>query len=186
MTQPPDPAQNPPEDQWQQPPPVPGFPSTPRGQQPIPPYRPPQPGYSQQGYPPPRPGQQGYPQPGQPQQGYPPNQGQYGYPQQGYPPQDVPPWQTHQPAPYGYHRPAARNPMLYAFASFLVAGLGTMLAGKVGRGVGIFAAVMFCSMAILVPILGLLFIPLWFGAWIFGIVDGHRTAQDWNRRHGAG
>ncbi|MCK0112491.1 hypothetical protein MWU75_10110 [Ornithinimicrobium sp. F0845] len=77
-----------------------------------------------------------------------------------------------------------RNPVLYALASFLVAGLGTMLGGEVGRGLLILASVVVAWMLLFVPFIWLLTVPLWLGAWVFSVVDGYRTAQQWNRQHG--
>lgn len=77
-----------------------------------------------------------------------------------------------------------RNPVLYALASFLIAGLGTMLGGQVGRGLLILVAVVVTWMLLFVPFIWLLTVPLWLGAWVFSVVDGYRTAQKWNRQHG--
>lgn len=126
--------------------------------------------------------------PQQPQQAHPSPS-----PQNGYPP--PPPQHQHGPAPqHGYPPPVAyahagyavqpRSPILFALASLLIGGLGTMLAGRVGRGLVILGMMLFNGLLILIPFLGLLFIPVAVGLWVFSGFDGYRTAQKWNRQHG--
>lgn len=86
--------------------------------------------------------------------------------------------------PPGYPHVRPRNPALYAIASAVIPGLGTLLGGAPGRGIVIFLVLAITGVLRFVPLLGLLFIPLWFVGWAFGIYDAHRTTRDWNARHG--
>lgn len=132
-------------------------------QQPPPPYPGQQPPHPQHWpAPPPYPGQQAAP-------------GQQAW-HQGPPP----------PAPYYAAQPnvVPRNPVLYAIASALIAGLGTGLGGHVGRAIFIFCTVVFTGLLSMIPFIGWLLIPLWIGAWIFSIYDGFQTAKRWNTQHG--
>jgi TM2 domain-containing membrane protein YozV len=52
-----------------------------------------------------------------------------------------------------------KNPALFALASLIVGGLGTMLAGRAGRGIAIFGVMVFNGMLMLIPFLGLLSSP---------------------------
>lgn len=128
-----------------------------------------------------------YPQPGYGQQPH-PSQGQYAQPGYGQPVQGHQQYVTGPPPmPYAGHpvmQVQPRSPVLYALASFLIAGLGTMLGGQVGRGLVILAAVVVCWMLLFIPFVWLLTVPLWIGAWVFSVVDGYRTAQRWNSQHG--
>jgi hypothetical protein len=126
--------------------------------------------------------------------------------------------------PYQPGRPililAQKSAALHVLFSYLVPGLGTMLAGRKRRGalivvaaygVAIVTAVLFfttsigpfsacvhalqngarlCTSghaAVISPGLPTLFDLGWVvtsGIWIFGMVDGYRTAKAWNRSHG--
>lgn len=88
------------------------------------------------------------------------------------------------PVQPGYQHVKPRSPALHAIASFLIPGLGTMLGGAVGRGIVILLVLAVVGVLRFVPLLGLLFIPLWFVGWVLAIYDGHRTAKEWNARHG--
>ena len=82
---------------------------------------------------------------------------------------------------YGQFPPAARkDPALMLVASLLVPGLGTMLVGRVGRGVGILAGYLVGAL-LSVILIGL---PIMFGFWIWGMVDAYQGAKDHNARHG--
>lgn len=145
-------------------------PSTPPGRQEPPPAVPRDyPMRPQQAHPSPSP-QYGYPAPA-PQYGYPPPAPQYGYPP---------------PVPYAHAGYAVqpRSPILFALASLLIGGLGTMLAGRVGRGLVILGIMFFNGFLIFIPFLGFLFILVAVGLWVFSGIDGYRTAQHWNQQHG--
>lgn len=77
-----------------------------------------------------------------------------------------------------------KNPALHAILSFIVAGLGTMVAGRGGRGVMILCTVFFLGALCFIPFVGWLVVPVWLGAWILNIIDGYRSATLWNQRHG--
>ncbi|WP_314038776.1 hypothetical protein [Dietzia sp. CH92] len=136
-------------------------------------------------------GQQQY---GQPDYG----QHQYGQPEYGTQPYGQPygatqpyaqPYGAMQPygqpygamQPYGQYPPAARKePALMLVASLLIPGLGTMLNGRVGRGVGIFLGY---SVGVLLSIV-LIGLPIMLGFWVWGMVDAYQGAKDHNARHG--
>jgi Protein of unknown function (DUF2510) len=97
--------------------------------------------------------------------------------------------------PAGYGAPAvspaaSKSPGLHAVASFFIPGLGTLLCGKTARGLLILglSAVSLFGVTILANALiggeptgigGFLAIPLW----VWGMVDGYRSAQQWNLEH---
>lgn len=89
---------------------------------------------------------------------------------------------TQQPAPY--HPPAQqvapKNPGLALVASFFIPGLGSLLAGRIGWGAGIFAAYVVAWIS-LVVLVGFVLIPL---VWVWGMADAYLGAKNWNSRHG--
>jgi TM2 domain-containing membrane protein YozV len=89
----------------------------------------------------------------------------YGQPQAGYPVQQV---------------VAPKNPAIGVVLSFFIPGLGTMVNGNVGRGVLILA------LYVVGFLLAFFFIgiPIMIGVWIWGLIDGYTSAQQWNRQHG--
>jgi hypothetical protein len=133
------------------------------------------------------------------------------------------PWPTswaQTPIPLG-GRPSLviwpKNPATHAIASMFLPGLGTLLAGRVRRGIALLCmvpavwAVFFgalsqvpeapcttvtngsdaiarCSAPSPTPVALDLVIPLvmllWLVVWSFGVIDGYRSAQAWNRAHG--
>ena len=105
---------------------------------------------------------------------------QYGMPQYGHPGQPyAQPYGAMQP--YGQYPPAARkDPALMLVASLLIPGLGTMLNGRVGRGVGILAGY---GVGVLLSVV-LIGLPIMFGFWVWGMVDAYQGAKDHNARHG--
>ena len=102
--------------------------------------------------------------------------GAYGQP----PPARLPaPYQAAgQPQPY--YQVAPKNPAVGVIASLFIPGLGSMIAGKGGKG----------ALILILNILGwitAIFIVGWFlalGTWIWGMVAGYQDAQNWNRQHG--
>ena len=105
---------------------------------------------------------------------------QYGMPQYGHPGQPhAQPYGAMQP--YGQYPPATRkDPALMLVASLLIPGLGTMLNGRVGRGVGILAGY---GVGVLLSVV-LIGLPIMFGFWVWGMVDAYQGAKDHNARHG--
>lgn len=82
---------------------------------------------------------------------------------------------------YGQYPPVARkDPALMLVASLLVPGLGTMLGGRVGRGIGIFGGY-FVGLVLSVVLIGL---PIMFGFWLWGMIDAYQGAKEHNARHG--
>ncbi|KAA0919946.1 hypothetical protein FQ137_04825 [Dietzia sp. ANT_WB102] len=65
-------------------------------------------------------------------------------------------------------------------ASLLVPGLGTILNGRVGKGLGILGGY-FVGLVLSVVLIGL---PIMFGFWIWGMIDAYQGAKDHNARHG--
>jgi len=139
-------------------------------------------GYQPQGYDPrqqPPPQQWGqqpdYPPSFQPQQQraqvqpYAPAPYQQPYPQQYPPPGWQPPVQV-----------APRSPALGLIVSFFLPGVGSMMAGKTGKGIGILAGYMFGWLLCLVFI-GFIVMPIF---WIWGMVAAYRDAVAWNRERG--
>jgi TM2 domain-containing membrane protein YozV len=126
-----------------------------------------------------------------------PAQGQNGWPGQAGQgqTQDQYAWQPQaqarpqgQPQPYGWspvqpgHQPAVmpKNPGIGVLLSFFIPGLGSMVNGNSSTG----AIILVVWIAGWILSLVLIGIPIAIGAWIWGMVDGYRSAQDWNRAHG--
>lgn len=93
------------------------------------------------------------------------------------------------PEPSAQYAPAAqaaqmmvvpKNPGIGLLVSFFIPGLGSMVNGKVGLGITILL-VYIVGVFLSLVIIG---IPIAIGAWIWGMVDGYRSAQKWNRAHG--
>jgi heme A synthase len=55
-----------------------------------------------------------------------------------------------------------------------------MVSGAVARGV-VILAVYVVGWLLTIVLIG---IPIVFGAWVWGMIDGYRSAQQWNREHG--
>lgn len=132
------------------------------------------PGQNQNGWP--EPGQNGWP--GQAGQGQ--TQAQSAWQPQ---PQSQSQLQPHawSPVQPGY-RPAvvAKNPGIGVLLSFFIPGLGSMVNGSTSTGITILV-VWIAGWLLSLIVIG---IPVIFGAWIWGMVDGYKSAQDWNRAHG--
>lgn len=141
------------------------------------------------------------PQPQQPDPGPPPqydppqyDRSHYAAPQPPGPYETtaVAPYQGQQPVPYPQtHAPAyqpqmvsPKSPILHGLASFFLAGLGTMLAGRPGRGLLIMGAAFINWVLFFIPIIGLLFIISGFGITVFSVIHGYLSAVKWNARHG--
>lgn len=137
--------------------------------------------YQPQGYDPRQPqqpqqwGQQpDYPPSFQPQQQaqvqpYAPGPYQQPYPQQYPPPGWQPPAQV-----------APRSPALGLIVSVFLPGVGSMMAGKTGKGIGILAGYMLGWLLCLV-LIGFIVMPVF---WIWGMVAAYRDAVAWNRERG--
>lgn len=81
-------------------------------------------------------------------------------------------------------QPVGKNPAVYALLSAVLVGLGSLLAGRPIRAVVYFCSVWFFALMVLLPFVGLLFVPAWMAVYTLNIVDGYRSAQRWNRRRG--
>lgn len=96
-------------------------------------------------------------------------------------------WQS---APAPYHAMGhglqvhPKSPALHGLASFLIGGLGSMLAGRVVGGAIIMVSMIFTSVLMLIPFIGLLLIPVFLVLWGISIFHGYRSAQIWNSQHG--
>jgi TM2 domain-containing membrane protein YozV len=73
-----------------------------------------------------------------------------------------------------------KNGGLGVLVSFFIPGVGSMINGSAGLGV----AILICYAVSWLLTLVLIGIPLVFGVWIWGMVDGYLSAQRWNRAHG--
>lgn len=104
---------------------------------------------------------------------------------QPYPPQGNWPQQGGQVQPYGYQQPgpapvAPRSPALGLIVSIFLPGVGSMMAGKTGKGVGILIGWLIGWLLCLV-LIGLVIMPVF---WIWGMVAAYTDAVGWNRDHG--
>jgi|ERR1039458_1445227 TM2 domain-containing membrane protein YozV len=77
-------------------------------------------------------------------------------------------------------RPIAKNPAINVLLSFLVPGLGSILAGNVRVGV----VILITYIVGWILTFALIGFPILLGAWIWGMVNAHSSAVGWNRRHG--
>jgi TM2 domain-containing membrane protein YozV len=73
-----------------------------------------------------------------------------------------------------------KNPALGVILSFFIPGFGSMVNGSVSRG----AIILVVYVAGWILAFSLIGIPILTGAWIWGLVDGYRSAQRWNQAHG--
>lgn len=102
-----------------------------------------------------------------------------------------------QPGGYaGYQQPGrvvtAKNPGVMVLLSFFISGLGSMLSGKPAMGMmflgvevgGFFLLLVLLVIPIIGWILAVIWLPVWFGFWVWGMVHAHRSAQEWNAAHG--
>jgi TM2 domain-containing membrane protein YozV len=119
----------------------------------------------------------GYGQGGWPGQGAGQAQDQQAWQSQPQP-QPQQPWSPAQP---GYP-PAVmpKNPAVGLLVSFFIPGLGSIISGNTNTGV-IILVVWIVGLILFWFLIG---IPVVIGAWIWGMVDGYKSAQDWNRAHG--
>jgi TM2 domain-containing membrane protein YozV len=102
-------------------------------------------------------------------QPYAPSQYQQPYPQQYPPPGWQPPMQV-----------APRSPAVGLIVSFFLPGVGSMMAGKTRKGIGILVGYMVGWLLCLV-LIGFIVMPIF---WIWGMVAAYRDAVAWNREHG--
>lgn len=98
------------------------------------------------------------------------------------------------PRPYGAYTPygpvGPRSAGLALVASFFLPGLGTVLNGRLGRGLGIltswfaswffFWTLLFTGLVVLSPV----FLLAAAATWVWGLVDGYAGAKVWNQQHG--
>jgi TM2 domain-containing membrane protein YozV len=122
---------------------------------------------------------------------YDPNQQQPYEPLQDYPyPGQQPgnavqPWQQPQYPPvrqpyYQQQQVSPRSPALGLIVSIFLPGVGSMMAGHVGKGVGILIGYIIGAILSVVIVGIFIAIPLW----IWGLVAGYQDAVRWNRAHG--
>jgi TM2 domain-containing membrane protein YozV len=88
------------------------------------------------------------------------------------------------PEPYQAPPPpqvvAARSPGVSVLASFFIPGLGSMIAGRVGKGVAILCAHI-VAVALCWVLIGFALAP---AVWIYSMVAGASDARKWNAQHG--
>jgi TM2 domain-containing membrane protein YozV len=75
---------------------------------------------------------------------------------------------------------APKNPAISLLVSFFVPGVGSMINGDTGTGVVILALYLVGILASVI----LIGIPIFIGAWIWGLIDAYQGAQRWNAAHG--
>ena len=106
-------------------------------------------------------------------------------PDQWQQPRTPPGYLSAQQQPYGYQQPygqqypvqvAPRSPALGLIVSFFLPGVGSMMAGKTGKGIGILIGWLLCLVLV-----GFVVMPAF---WIWGLVAAYRDAVAWNRAHG--
>lgn len=73
-----------------------------------------------------------------------------------------------------------RSPALGLIVSIFLPGVGSMMAGHVGKGVGILIGYIIGAILSVVIVGIFIAIPLW----IWGLVAGYQDAVSWNRAHG--
>lgn len=117
---------------------------------------------------------QNFPQPYQPS-------GQYQQPGQGwqYPPQPPSPYTPQRPYPQPV-QVAPRSPALGLIVSIFIPGVGSMMAGKTGKGIGILIGY-FVGWLLCLVLIGFVVMPAF---WIWGLVAAYTDAVAWNRAHG--
>lgn len=99
------------------------------------------------------------------------------------------PVQSVAPAPYnGYPQQVApKSPGLAVLGSFFFPGVGSMMNGDWGKGFLIAGAHYGSIILMLLTIwflVGLIFIPVIIGVWIWGMFDAYNGAKNWNTQHG--
>jgi TM2 domain-containing membrane protein YozV len=98
----------------------------------------------------------------------PPGNGMVPYAPAGYP--------AYNPGP----RVSPRGRAVGAVVSIFLPGIGSMINGSVGRGSIILISYIIACVLCLV-LIGFILAP---AVWIWGVIDGARSADRWNRRHG--
>ena len=107
--------------------------------------------------------------------------------QPSYPP--APQQPQYQPQPYAQYPPpqyqqypqvAPKSAALGLIVSIFIPGVGSMMAGKVGEGIGILAGWLIGWFLCLV-LIGFVIMPVF---WIWGLVAAYQDAVKWNRDHG--
>ncbi len=72
---------------------------------------------------------------------------------------------------------APKNPGVAVLLSFLLAGLGQIYNGQIGKGVA-FMISYFCSLALMWVLIGFVIAPI---LWIWSMVDAYKTAERINQ-----
>jgi TM2 domain-containing membrane protein YozV len=75
---------------------------------------------------------------------------------------------------------APKNGGIGVLLSFFIPGLGSMVNGSAGLG-ALILGVYIVGWILTLVLIG---IPIVFGAWIWGMIDGYLSAQRWNSSHG--
>jgi len=85
------------------------------------------------------------------------------------------------PVPHHVH---AHSVALAVVASMFVPGLGSMMNGRVGKGVLIFLCASFGPMVFLYSGHGLPFVVCWLVTWVWAMVAAAKDARKWNSAAG--
>ncbi len=75
---------------------------------------------------------------------------------------------------------APKNPGVAVLLSFLLAGLGQIYNGQIGKGVA-FMISYFCSLVLMWVLIGFIIAPI---LWIWSMVDAYKTAERINAQSG--
>jgi TM2 domain-containing membrane protein YozV len=99
------------------------------------------------------------------------------------PPPQYPPTAAYgAPMPYQYQgqRVLPRSAWLAVVASFIIPGLGSMINGRVGKGILILFCAFLAALSSLI-IIGFILAP---AVWIWGMVAANNDVRKWNAEHG--
>lgn len=99
------------------------------------------------------------------------------YQQPQYLPQ---PYQPQYPPRQWQPQVAPKSPALGLIVSVFLPGVGSMMAGRAGKGTGILAGYLAGCLLCLV-VIGLVIAPVF---WVWGLVAAHGDAVRWNAEHG--
>jgi TM2 domain-containing membrane protein YozV len=75
---------------------------------------------------------------------------------------------------------APKSPGVAVLLSFLLAGLGQIYNGQIGKGL-VFMIAYFCSLVLMWVLIGFIIAPI---LWIWSMVDAYKTAERINAQYG--
>ncbi len=83
------------------------------------------------------------------------------------------------PMPYQGQRVVPRSAALAVVAAFISPGLGSMINGRVGKGIGILCCAFLAALSSLI-IIGFILAP---AVWIWGMIAANNDVRKWNAEH---